>query len=321
MHKHKLTLTALRSAASLNPTSKTVDISAKPALQSGIRVGPWFSLTWIRANADKLLLAGLLVTLMFIALSRLDFAGDGLRHLEHILESNRPLLGEPRWLLFPALLFAILKPFVAVGIIRSVAQAATAFCVFNVICGFLYLVFLRRWLSELSPARRAAVLLLAAGSLVFLSLSTDSVEPTAAVLIAIAGMTFARYRSGLSDISRVTVAAGSIALASLVYQGLLFGFFFLPATFPIPLLVRRQAIFRVVGMALVVPVVTIVILTAGGDAPRNAARRFFQGEANMAASRQYSKVSAKNIAGVMIVGPAYALQVFRTCVALAARRN
>jgi hypothetical protein len=263
-------------------------------------------MTWIRTNSDKLLLVCFLILLLFIGVRRLDFAGDGLRHLEHILQSNRPVLGEPRWLLFPALLFAVLKPFETVGLIHSVAQAARVFCVFNIMCGFVYLVCLRRWLTELSPVRRAAVLLLAGGSYVFLTLATDTIEPTAGVLIAIAGITFARYRSGLSDMFRITIAAASLALAGAVYQGLLFGFFFLPAIFPFSLLLTRQAIFRIVALAMAVPLLSILLLTAGGDTPRNAARRFLKGESNSAASSQYSKVSAKNVAGVMIVGPAYA---------------
>jgi hypothetical protein len=263
-------------------------------------------MNWIRANSDKVLLALLLPILLFVGFRRLDYAGDGMRHLDHILQSNYPTLGEPRWILFPLLLFVVVKPFAIVGIIHSAAQAAKVFCLFNVVCGFVYLVCLRRWLSELPALRRTAVLLLAGGSYVFLTLATDTIEPTPAVLIAVAGLTFGRYHAGLSESARVTIAAGSLALASVIYQGMLFGFFFLPAIFSISLLAIRQNFLRIVGLALAVPLFTIVLLCFGGETPGNAARRFVQGEGNNASSRQYSKPSAKNLAGVIIVGPTYA---------------
>ena len=263
-------------------------------------------MNWIRANSDKLLLAVLLPILLFVGFRRLDYAEDGLRHLNHILQSNYPALGEPRWILFPLLLFAVVKTFALAGIVHSAGQAAKVFCLFDGVCGFLYLVCLRLWLSELPALRRTAVLLLAGGSYVFLTLATDIIEPAPAVLIAVAGLTFSRFHAGLSDSARVTIAAGSLALAGVIYQGLLFGFFFLPAIFPISLLATRQNVLRVVGLAGAVPIFTIVLLCFGGETPRNAARRFVQGEANDLASRQYSKPSAKNLAGVVIVGPAYA---------------
>ena len=263
-------------------------------------------MNWIRANSDKLLLAVFLSTFLLLGLRRLDYAGDGVRHLDHILHSNYPALGEPRWILFPLLLFAILKPFAAAGIILSAVQAAKAFCLLNVACGFAYLVCLRRWLTELPVIPRTAVLLLAGGSCVFLTLATDTIEPTPAALIAIAGLTYGRFHAGLSDSARLTVAAGSLALASVIYQGLLFGFFFLPAIFPISLLAVRQIAFRIAALALAVPLLTIVLLSSDGDTPRNAARRFLQGESNSAASSQYSRPSAKNFVGVVIVGPTYA---------------
>ncbi|HTA47391.1 MAG TPA: hypothetical protein VK789_33345 [Bryobacteraceae bacterium] len=262
-------------------------------------------MSWIRANSDKLFLGAFLPVLLFFVIQRVD-SGDGLRHLGHILSSNRPALGEPRWILFPVLLFAVIKPFVVVGAVQTTAQATRIFGFFNALCSFGYLVCLRRWLMDLSPLRRTAVLLLAGGSYVFLSLATDTIEPTPAVLIAVAGITFARFRVGLSDIARVTIAAASIMLAALIYQGILFGFFFLPAVFPVPVLATRRAVLRVLGLALCAPLVTVALLTWSGDTPRNSLRRFLKGEANDAASSEYSKPSARSLAGVAIVGPAYA---------------
>lgn len=261
---------------------------------------------WIRINPDKALLAALLLVYLLAALGRFDYAGDGMRHLDHILHSNVPALGEPRWILFPVLLFAVIKPFAVAGIIQTPAGAAGVFCLFNAACGFAYLLCLRRWLVELAPLRRTAVLVLAGGSYAFLILATNTIEPTPAALIAVAGLTYARFRDGLSDSARLTVATGSIAVASVIYQGLLFGLFFLPAIFSVRIMFSPRNAIRIAGGALAVPLCTIILLSLSGDTPRNAARRFLQGEANSASSSQYSRVSAKNLAGVAIVGPAYA---------------
>jgi hypothetical protein len=261
---------------------------------------------WVRHNLDKLLLTTFCVVFVLLGLWRFDHAGDGLRHLDHILRSRYPALGEPRWLLFPTVLFLVVKPFVSIGAIHTVLQATKVFCFFNALCGFFYLVCLRHWLRGLSVGQRTAVLLLAGGSSVFLTLATDTIEPTPAVLVAVSGLTVARFRRGLSDDLRVTVAVASLMLAGLVYQGLLFGVFLLPCIFPYALLTCRRIIFRVVLLVSVVPLVTTVLLCFGGDAPSNALRRFVQGESNVASARQYSVRSAKNIAGVAIVGPAYA---------------
>ena len=124
---------------------------------------------------------------------RLDYAGDGLRHLAPILSSPLPVLGEPRWVLFPALLFFVVKPFAVLGLINTPAAAAQVFAIFNAVCGGLYLLCLRSWLHEMVPARRAIILFLVAGTFTFLSLATNTIEPTAAALIAVAGLTGAAF--------------------------------------------------------------------------------------------------------------------------------
>jgi hypothetical protein len=255
---------------------------------------------------DKLLIATVFVILCFLGLQRLDYAGDGMLHLYHILQSNYPRVGEPRWLLFPLLLFLVVKPLALAGLIHTTDQAAKVFAIFNVILGTIYLICLRRWLSDFPASRRAAVLLLVAASYVFLVMATDTIEPTLAAVIAVIGLTFARFHPGLSDRVRLTAATATLALASLVYQGLLFGLFFLPAIFPWSLLTSRQMLLRIAMITLTVPCVVIILLSLTGDSPWNAARRFAQGEANVMASNEYSKISLKNVIGVTIVGPTYA---------------
>jgi hypothetical protein len=262
---------------------------------------------WISSNSDKLLLAGFGLIFLLVGLQRLNYSGDGLRHLGSILRSDQPSLGEPRWILFPLLLFAIVKPFVVFSADYSISAAARVFVLFNVVCGCVYLLCLRRWISELRANQRFAVLLLAGGSSTFLALATDTIEPTAAVTIAIIGVTFARFKKGLSDGVRLIIAILAIALASLLYQGLLFGLFFLPAIFPVTILFSGRNAFRIIFLGVVGPLGTITLLTLGGESPRNAMGRFLQGEANQLSSQQYSVVSPKNFAGVVIVGPTYAL--------------
>ena len=141
---------------------------------------------------DMLLILFLSCVMALLGAYRLDYAGDGLRHLGPILGSSFPVLGEPRWVLFPALLFCVLKPFVLLGLIHTPAGAAQAFAIFNAVCGGLYLLCLRSWLQEMNPARRAIILFLVAGTFTFLSLASNTIEPTAAALIAVAGLTGAR---------------------------------------------------------------------------------------------------------------------------------
>jgi hypothetical protein len=256
---------------------------------------------------DMLLILFLSCVMALLGAYRLDYAGDGLRHLGPILGSSFPVLGEPRWVLFPALLFCVLKPFVLLGLIHTPAGAAQAFAIFNAVCGGLYLLCLRSWLQEMNPARRAIILFLVAGTFTFLSLASNTIEPTAAALIAVAGLTGARSWPTLTDRGRLTIAVAAIALASLVYQGLLFALFLLPATLPPTVYASRQGLIRIVAITALVPLTVIGLLTLAGDSPTNAARRFAQGEANPLSSRGYSQRSLKNLVGVAIVGPAYAL--------------
>ena len=256
---------------------------------------------------DIMLILFLSCVMAVLGTYRPDYAGDGLRHLAPILGSSFPALGEPRWVLFPALLFCVLKPLALLGLIDTPARAAQAFAIFNAVCGGLYLLCLRRWLHKLIPVRRAIILFLVAGTFTFLSLATNTVEPTAAALIAVAGLTCARYCPTLTDRGRLTVAVGAIAIAGLVYQGLIFALFLLPATLPPACYASRQGLVRILAITALVPLAVIGLLTFAGDSPTNAARRFVQGEANPLSSSLYSQRSLKNLVGVAIVGPAYAL--------------
>src|SRR5262245_33389599 len=112
---------------------------------------------------DWLVIAVWPVVAVVIVLLRVDFSPDGLRHLPHVLSSNHPALGEPRWLLFPTLLFILTKPLVAVGLVGSVEGIAHAFSLMIVGLATSYLVALRSILQSMgaSEHRRAAALVLA----------------------------------------------------------------------------------------------------------------------------------------------------------------
>jgi hypothetical protein len=243
---------------------------------------------------------------VIIGVYRVDYAGDGLRHISHILVSHYPELGQPRWLLFPTLLYFVIKPFALLGIVDTPVRAAQIFAIFNAACGSLCLLCLRVWLTGLTPWYRAATLFLASSTVAFLIPATQTIEPPIATLIALAGLTFARHAT-LSDQMRLPIAVAAICLASLIYQGLLFALFLIPTTFPAAVYATRHALFRSTAIIVLVPLIVVTILTMAGDSPQNAARRFLHGENNSFASAQYSEKSIKNLAGVALVGPAYNL--------------
>src|SRR5262245_6048610 len=124
---------------------------------------------------DWLVIAGWSTVAIIIVLLRVDFSPDGLRHLAHVLSSDRPALGEPRWILFPTLLFLLTKPLIAVGLVGSVEGIAHAFSLMTTGLAIGYLVALRSVLQCVgaSEHQRAAGLALAGASAPLLELGTD----------------------------------------------------------------------------------------------------------------------------------------------------
>src|SRR6185503_14301982 len=100
--------------------------------------------------------------LVSAAAARRDFIGDGVRHIPAALAGEAPL-GEARWLLFPALVFVVLRPLSALGTMPDVERAIQALLWLSVACGVVFLVSLNRWLRAESGdgARRAGALMLA----------------------------------------------------------------------------------------------------------------------------------------------------------------
>src|SRR5215831_8681070 len=138
---------------------------------------------------DWLVIAVWAAAAVVIVLLRADFSPDGVRHLPHVLSSNQPALGEPRWLLHPTLVFILTKPLVAVGLVGSVEGIAHAFSLMIVGLAIGYLVALRSILQSMAASEhsRAAALALAGVSAPLLKLGTDILEPLSAAAIAVIG--------------------------------------------------------------------------------------------------------------------------------------
>src|SRR5258706_14501455 len=89
-------------------------------------------------HLERLVLGALVFILILTASARRDFLGDGLRHLPAAL-SSAPHLGEARWLLFPLLLFLLVKPLAALGLVTGGEAAIQPFLWVSVASGALFL--------------------------------------------------------------------------------------------------------------------------------------------------------------------------------------
>ena len=79
-----------------------------------------------RETIELVVLGALAAAIVMAAASRQDFVEDGVRHLPEAL-SGHPHFGEARWLMFPPLLFALVRPLAAIGLVGSVEAAIQPF--------------------------------------------------------------------------------------------------------------------------------------------------------------------------------------------------
>ena len=218
------------------------------------------------------------------ASARRDFNGDGLRHLPHVLSSTHPALGEPRWLLFPTLLFTTVRPFVLAGIVRDVESATRPFLALSVASGIIYLLSLRTLLVALGieSSRRGAALALAGAAAPLLVYSSDITEPLAAASVAVAGLAFAATQAHEPQHARkgVLVAVTAIALASLIYQGVLLAIMLLPCVVPPRTLLERRTSIGAVAILGMVPATLMAVLMIEGNSAGHALERLLFGEEN-----------------------------------------
>lgn len=216
------------------------------------------------------------------AAMRVNFIGDGSRHLAPILIETSPALGETRWLLFPPFLFSIIKPLQLAGLVNSAAGAARCFLILDVAAGIAYLLLIRQWLvcRSIAAPSRAAALLIAGMTVPILRFSSDIVEVMVPATIALAGLVYLASRPA-EDVDRgFWIAASSIALASLLYQGTVLALALLPCAIPRGASVRvRTMVFFCVILAAA-PLVMLAADVAGGASLRTALHLMLTGEEN-----------------------------------------
>src|SRR5260221_1155568 len=131
------------------------------------------------SDAPDLLVIAVWAALVFcVALLRVNFIGDGVRHLTPIVTHTPPSLGEPRWLLFPIFVFALVKPVQMAGLVHSVKDAARVFLAVDYFAGITYLLLLRQWLvyRSVSSRSRAGALFPAGMTTPLLGVSSDIVQ-------------------------------------------------------------------------------------------------------------------------------------------------
>jgi len=227
--------------------------------------------------------AALVIVVISAAVARRDFLGDGVRHLTAVL-SDRPQLGEPRWLLFPVLARFWVRLLTAIGVVHGVESSLRALLALCIASGILFLFSLRSWLSFESTdgARRAASLLLAGSCAPFLMLFSDIAEPQLAAGLAAAGLAYARIRR--DDPSRAETAAtwaiAGIATATLIYQGVILSLGMLPLVTSRRTLTSRRVLSAAVAAVLAVAVVMIGAQIATGTPAGSAVETAFGGERN-----------------------------------------
>ena len=232
---------------------------------------------------DLLVIAVWAVLISCTAALRVDFIGDGVRHLIPLLAESTPPLGEPRWLLFPAFLFAIIKPLQMAGVVDSLDGAVRVFLALDVFAGVTYMLLIRNWLLVRSvPApSRAAALLIAGMTVPLLRFSSDIVEVIIPATIALAGLVYLASRP-LEKVNKgLSVAAAAIAFAALLYQGIILAVALVPCAIPRGATIRMRTIILFCAILAVTPLAIVTTIVASGGSPRTAIHLMLTGEENV----------------------------------------
>ena len=255
--------------------------------------------------ADQLVLLAIAALLILAGATRREFLGDGVRHLPAILSSMQP--GEPRWLLFPPFANVWVRVLSAVGVVGDVESTLRALVALSVASGILFLVALRAWLrSECGDdSPRAAALLLAGSCGPFLILFSDVAEPQVAAAIAAAGLAFARARrDDIQEGARAAYGAiAAIAIASLIYQGVILAFAMLPLVVSTKTIARRRLVMASCVAVLVVVTAMIVTEIWKGTPAVAAAAAVVGGERNPLMRSMMAVVSPLKYVAAILAGP------------------
>lgn len=252
-------------------------------------------------------LAAILVSL---AAWRQEFIGDGMRHIERVVAGGGSVTGEPRWLLHPALLFVLTRPFAWLSGSLDVASAARIVVFVSVGCGLIYLGALRSWLAAecRDPRHRAAAWLLAGSCAPVLALYSDIAEPQAPAALALASMAYGFRRRNSADAERGAIAAAlGIGVASLFYQATILALASLPLVTRLDVLRRARVLAALVLSAALLPVTTIAVAVADGEPILQRLEEVARGEPNPLTRSKMGSASAAKYAAALVAGPPQAI--------------
>jgi len=250
---------------------------------STLEVAPRSIVARLSDAPDLLVITAWAALICGIAALRVNFIGDGVRHLPPILARSRPILGEPRWLLFPTFLFAIIKPLQIAGIVDTLGAAVRVFLPLDILAGITYLLLIRNWLRVRSvPApSRAGALLLAGMMMPLLRFSSDIVEVIVPATIALASLVYLASRPPGKVNQGLWVAAAAIAFATLLYQGMILAVALVPCAIPRGASIRMRTIILCCAILAVAPLVMVTTMVASGSRPRTAIHLMLTGEENV----------------------------------------
>ena len=221
--------------------------------------------------------------------------------------SARPQLGEPRWLLFPAVAWVWVRLLSVVGLAGGAEPALRSLLWMCVASGIAFLYGTRAWLLLEcgSEARRASALLLAGSCAPVLILFSDIAEPQIAAAIVVCGLAYARARRDDPDRAQkaAVFAIAAIAFATLMYQGAILALGMLPLVVSSAPAVKRRAMMAAGVSVLVVFAVMIGTQVADGTTPRVAASTAFGGERNPLMRTFMARRSPAKYFVAMIAGP------------------
>ena len=277
-----------------------------------------------RDHLETLVLGALVMILILTAAARRDFLGDGVRHLSAAL-SSPPHVGEARWLLFPSLLYFLVRPFAALGLVQDVEAAIQPFLWASVASGALFLFSLRAWLRAEcgNSAQRAAALLLAGSCAPFLALFSDIAEPQIAAAIAVAGLAYARVQRDNPARAQAGafVAIGAIVSAALIYQGMILALGMLPLVTSHDTLARRRVLGALGAAVLLVPAVILTAQIAAGLPPAAAVATTVGGERNPLTRSFMASPSPAKYVAALVAGPPQGVVAIRNFSGLSALRT
>ncbi|HEU4937655.1 MAG TPA: hypothetical protein VFT39_14440 [Vicinamibacterales bacterium] len=259
-----------------------------------------------RLAADQLVLLAIAALLILAGAMRREFLGDGVRHLPAIL-SSRIQPGEPRWLLFPPLANVWIRLLLAIGVAGDAESTLRALLVSSIASGIVFLVALRAWLrSECGDnSRRAAALFLAGSCGPFLILFTDVAEPPVAAAIAAAGLAYARAcRDDSQHGARAAYGAiAAIAIASMIYQGVILALGMVPLVVSTKTITRRRLVLAT-GIAVLAVMMAMAAVEVGrGTSAIAAAATVVRGEHNPLMRSMMAAASPLKYAAAVLAGP------------------